>query len=93
MFFRCSLVILVFIFLFLRLYRTGTLGSVISEIENYIMDLVGAGGQVGRKWLIILNFTGKVMLTINQEPGFIFIGRNHQLNGWNLSGTAFIVLR
>ena len=42
---------------------------------------------------IILYFMGKVMLTINWEPGFLFIGElGQQSKRWNLSVTVFLVL-
>ena len=40
-----------------------------------------------------LYFMGKVMLTINWEPGFLFIGElSQQSRRWNLSVTVFLVL-
>ena len=41
----------------------------------------------------ILYFMGKVMLTINWGPGFLFIGElGQQSKMWNLSATVFLVL-
>ena len=50
------------------------LGLVTSEIK-YRMDLIGVQEVRWKVVLIILYFMGKVMLTINWELGFLFIGK------------------
>ena len=58
------------------LYRAGALGLVTSEIDTYGIWYRKSGGKVVVLYNqgIILYFMGKVMLTINWEPGFLFIG-------------------
>ena len=80
------------------LYRAGALGLVTSEIDKYGMDQVvvqevrweGSGTLESGNYTL---FYGEGMLTINWEPGFLFIGElGHQSKRWNLSATHFPVL-
>ena len=46
-----------------------------------------------KEFLKLSCFMGNVMLTINWEPGFLFIGElGQQSKRWNLSVTVFLVL-
>ena len=81
--------------LFSTLYIYGLLTS---ELDRCTMDLVGVQEVrwEGSGTLDSGNYTlfiGKVMLTINWEPGFLFIGELGQHSKrWNLSVTVFLVL-
>ena len=78
---------------YIYVYLCGAISTVFTYIYSLLIENDLKMYQLSFCLYICAIFMGKVMLTINWGPGFLFIGEfGQQSKRWNLSVIVFLVL-